>query len=1088
MLQKHTKSYKPKKYNTWLFFQFVGILISLLCGCIKSIFHQNNKNNLIMISYFVNYLKINSFMRKKSLRLLPILGFLFFSLTTMAQNKVISGVVKSATGEPIAGVSVNIVGTNKGTLSDKNGNYTIQAAANASILFTFTGYENVLFTVKNMSSSIIVMKAESAVLNEVVVVGYGTQKKKDLTGAIRSVNLENSPIANMVTISPLQALQGVPGVNIGAVASAGGAPGVLIRGQRSLSASNAPLIILDGVIFGGSVNEINTQDIATFDVLMDASAAAIYGSRAANGVIMITTKKGKGGKPLISITNNYGVQSWTRTPEMRLGDDFIKWRTDNRQLAGQADLSIAKVLDPKELIAYNAGQNVNWLKEVSQFAPVNDLNVSISGKADMINYYVSGGLLDQKGILMNDNFKKYAFTAKVDGKINSWLGYGTSVYYSSRDYSGTPPNLAMATIGTPFAYKWKDEAKGLLDKAPTVANLVNPFWGDANKPGMYDDNLEKYTSTRIIGYINADIPFIKGLNYRVNISKYKSEYVSGNFRHEGYFVNPDNAADVANPVKYLVNTYGSMTNQLSNSWEVQNLLNYKRSYKGHSFEALAGYQRDFSTTSTLSTSATDFASAGTTVLGYYGLHLANPINQRTSSAYNDRSNLAYLSRLNYNYDNKYYLTLNYRKDGYSAFAEGNKFASFYGGAVAYAISEENFFKKAFRAINYLKLRGAYGQNGNQGIDPYQTLANIASGTTAFGPTSTLYIYQSSLSNKQLSWEKTATLNVGLNFAAFNNRISGDVNLYQSQTTDQLLTRSIPFLTGFNSVRTNIGRVDNKGLELSLTGEFLVANKPNKLGWSSTFNVWLNRNKIVSLYGINPTTGKEEDDLGNRWFIGRPIGVIYDYLVDGIVQTSDVEYIAKYGAKPGDLKIRDINGAVRDDGQPDGKINSFDRTYSGLTQARYSWSFANTFTYNNFQLYFNFNAIMGGGADNYYMYPNQTYNITAFGNNQQQNWLNRQYWTVDNPTNTFTRPNYSNPYGYTYSDSRAFIRLQDLSLQYSLSKKSLDKLKVNGLKFFIAAKNPIVFTKWLGLDPENAGVLGSSQPVFRTINFGTNLNF
>ncbi len=1030
----------------------------------------------------------NSSVLLRCLFLFFILVFVFSS-SIFAQAKLVKGNVTDAAGKPIAGVSVTISGSSKGTLTDERGDFSLQVADNASLVFSFTSYETKIVAVKGQSSLSVSLKAESASLNEVVVVGYGTQKKKDLTGAVRKVNIEGTPIANMTNISPLQAIQGTPGVNIGAVGVAGGAPSVLVRGQRSLAASNAPLIVLDGVIFDGSLNEINTQDIASFDILMDASAAAIYGSRAANGVIMISTKRGKTGKPAISVNNNYGTQSWTKRPDMRKGADFIKWRTENRRLAGQADLSIEKVLDAKELIAYKNGQEIDWLREITQYAPLNDLNLSVSGRSDMINYYVSAGYLKQNGVLDNDNFEKYTVTAKMDAKITKWLDYGLSIYYSARDYSGTPPDMGQATIGTPYAYKWLDEAAGILDKNPTPANLINPYWGNANSPGLYDDNLEKYTSTRIISYLSADIPKVKGLNYRINVNKYKQETVSGNFRRETYFINGDNPADIANPGKFLSSTYGSMANVFTNSWEIQNLLTYKKMIGDHSIDALAGYQRDYSSSSRVGTSASDFSLAGTTALGYYGLHLGNPANQRTSSFFNDRSNLAYLARMNYNYLNKYYLTMNFRRDGFSAFAEGNKFANFYGGALAYAISEENFFKQALPQVNYLKLRLAYGQNGNQGIDSYETLANIASGTTVFGSTSSLFIYQSSLANQQLSWEKTTTLNGGLNFAIFDNRISGDLNIYQSKTTDQLLTRSLPNLTGFSSVRTNIGQVDNMGLEASVTGAILAPKNPNSIRWETTLNFWLNRNKVVALTGVDADgDGREDDNLGNRWFIGKPIGAIFDYVVDGIVQTADVDYITKFGARAGDLKIRDINGAVRGDGKPDGRINSLDREIIGYVQPRFSWSLANTITYQNWQVFFNFNAIVGGGSGNYYMSPNSSYNLTAFGNNQQQNWLNKQYWTAETPSNTFTRPNYSNPFGYSYPHERTFVRLQDVSLQYSLNSKQLEKLKMSGLRIYLSAKNPLVFSKWLGLDPENAGAIGVSNPLFRTFNLGTNINF
>lgn len=1001
-----------------------------------------------------------------------------------AQSTVVTGQVSDAFGAPIFGATVRIVGSNKGITTNVKGEFTISVDTTSFIEVSSSNYVTKIVPIQGKSSFLIILEIEAGNLNDVVVIGYGSQKKKDLTGAVRSIKLEGSPLANLTNINPLSALQGTPGVNIGAVASAGGSPSVLVRGQRSLAASNSPLIILDGVIFPGNLNEINTQDIASFDILMDASAAAIYGSRAANGVIIITTKVGKSGKPTITFTNNYGIQSWTRKPDMRMGDDFIKWRTDNRRLAGQADLSVQKVLDPKEVIAYNAGQSINWLDEITQFAPLNDLNLSVSGRSDNINYYVSGSFLDQKGVLDNDNFKKYNITAKLDAKVNKWLTYGLNFYYSSRDLSGRVPNMGQATIGTPYSYKWIDQQKGILDKFPAVANLINPYWDSE-----YDDNLEKYTSTRMIGYVSADIPFIKGLNFRMNITKNKAETVLGNFRHETYFINPDVPSDIANPAKFLGNSYGSMVNSLNNSWEVQNLLTYKKYYKNHNLDVLAGYQRDYNSISDLSTSALDFKSAGTTVLSYYGLHLGNPANQRVRSAFNERSNLGYLGRLNYNYDSKYYLTMNYRKDGYSAFAPGRKYADFYGGALAYAISEEAFFKNAFPVINFLKFRLGYGQNGNQGINPYETLANIASGSTVFGNTSTLFIYQQNLSNAELSWEKTTTLNLGLNFSLLKNRISGDLNIYESQTTDQLLTRSLPNLSGFGSVRTNIGQVDNKGIEASLTGIILSPKNESGIRWEATANFWLNRNKIVSLTGVDADgDGIEDDDLGNRWFIGHPIGAIYDYRVSGIVQENDIDYIRAFGAKPGDLKILDINGGKRDDGSPDGKLNSFDRTIVGYVQPRYSWSLAQTISYKNWQFYFNLNAITGGGKGNYYNLPNSAYNLTQFGNNQQQNWINQQYWTPETPSNTFTRPNYSNPYGYSHPKARTFVRLQDVSLQYALSSSQIEKLKIKGLKFYISARNPIVFTDWIGLDPENGGVLGQSNPVFRTINFGTTLSF
>ncbi|GAA3554428.1 TonB-dependent receptor [Snuella lapsa] len=981
----------------------------------------------------------------------------------------VTGKVVEKSGQPLPGVNILEKGTTKGALTDFDGNYTIRLNRGATLVFSYLGFKTVEIQVQDQNIINVTLEEDTAKLDEVVVIGYGTSTKKDLTGAVSRVDMESSPIANVPNVNLVESLRGsTSGVNIGAVTSAGGEPSILIRGQNTITAGNAPLIVLDGLIFSGSLNEINTNDVASFDILKDASSAAIYGSRAANGVIVITTKKGKSGKPVIGVNITSGIQSWTRRPNMRKGEDFIRWRRDNAAIRGKEDLTLESILFPLELKAYNEGKTIDWYDEVTQFAPIVNSQLSVSGKTDKTNYYVSANILDQKGVLVNDNYKQFSLTSKLDFTVTDWLEAGLNGYYSYSDYSGIAPGLYETTYMSPYGYKYVEGYENQLHRFPsTTSTLENPFWD------TMPDDLDKRYSIRGIAYLQAKL--MEGLTYRIEGTANRGVKNLGTFIHEESYINTLDPNQIEDATPFLNSANGFKRDEFNTGYVLNNLLTYKRSFGNHRVDALAGYTRDFTRLEYTETGATDFSEAGTSVLGWYGFHLADSGKKTSETGKTEYSNVAYLGRLNYVYDNKYHLTFNYRRDGYSGFSKGRKFGDFPGVAVAWTISEENFAKN----IGYIKLRGSYGKNGNQAVDPYETFASIETGQTVFGNTTFNFSIPSSLANKELTWETTTALNLGVNFSFFNERISGDVNVYKSKTEDQLLIRNIPIMTGYQSVLTNIGRVDNKGIEVQLKS--INIKSDSGFQWQTGLAFWMNRNKLVSLYGVDADAdGVEDDDFGNGWFIGESLGAVYDFTPDGIVQADDVDDISTYGYSPGDLRFKDLNN--------DGVINADDRSIIGNTNPNYNLNVSNTISYKNFQLFFDVNFVAGGGTDNRYIAEN------SFGLNPARlvpevaNWLNKDYWMPDYPSTTAVRPNYGNPFNYGFWQSHEFVRLQNVSLSYNFDEKFLEAMGMQALKIYLSGKNLITSSDWIGLDPENAGHIAGSNPGIKTVSLGLNLKF
>ena len=1007
---------------------------------------------------------------------------LFTTAAATAQQTVSGRVSDKSTGAALNGASITVAGKKSGTTAGKDGAFTISAAAGDRLEIGSIGHKTEIVTVAaGMDFLEIQLDLTAKELEDVVVVGYGTRSKKDLTGAVSSVKLENSPLAILPNANALDAIKGsLPGLDIGAVSNAGGNPSFEIRGQNSILASNNPLVVLDGVIFVGSFNEINPNDIASVDVLKDASAAAVYGSRGANGVIMITTKKGRSGKPVINLRSTTGVQTYTGRPDMRKGQDFIQYRYDVKKQNGAspADLEIDRLLNPKELEAYKANHTVDWFSQTVKPALFQDYQVNFSGGTDRMNFYVSGDYLKQDGIVFNDNFKKFTFLAKLEARVTDWMKYGLSLNVANKNADGVAADLEKGTILGPYSYVYSTFPgyESWYERYPqTSTTTFSPFF----KTLTYDE--DRNTNYRSLNYIRMDVPFIKGLSYTVNYALNRWENHSAQFNNEKTFVNTLALADLQHQTKYLASANGFRSNQERTDWYLNHLVNYTHTFAAvHAVDITLLSERQSQHDRIASLTATDFSQAGTTALGVNSLELGDPTKRVVNTGDTKLSQLAYLARANYVYKNRYLLSGSIRRDGYSAFAEGNKYGNFKSVAAAWTISQESFFRN-MKWADFLKLRISYGETGNPSIGAYSTLATVGTSSYLFGTTPVNTSFAGRLPNAALRWENSRSTNIGLDFALFHDFISGSIDYYNADTRDLLIGRAIPITNGFGSVNDNIGKIRNKGIEIKLVTKNV--NSKN-FRWSSGINFWMNRNRIVSLYGLDGNKdGKEDDDIANSYFIGKSLGAIFDYTFDGIVQTGDAEYIAANpGTKPGDIKFRDISG--------NGKIGTEDRSITGYSKPNYTFTFSNTLNYKKLELYFLFNVIAGGGKDNFYMGNNQYAQNPGALFPTIANWLNKPYWTPENPSNTIPRPIYGNTLGYKFSKRRDFARLQDLSLSYTFSSRLLQKTPLKDIRAYVAGKNLFTFTDWEGLDPETGTNYAavSGFPVFRTFTLGVSVTF
>ncbi len=1030
----------------------------------------------------------------------------------------VSGKVTDAKNTPLEGVSVLIKGTNKGVTTNAQGVFSFtNVPENASLVFSTVGFLVKEVPVKGQTSLTVILTEQVSGLSDVVVVGYGTSTKKDLTGAISQVKAAQLENENPRTVQDM--LRGnAPGLNVGFDPSTKGASSAMqIRGQGSLTASNDPLIVLDGVIYPGTLADINPNDISTVDVLKDASSAAVFGARSANGVILISTKKGKFGKPVITVNSNIGMNKLVNQPHLLNAEEFLQFRqdalwskagfdstskpgiqyiyTDPTKLPSSFTVAQWLALDgsgtqdptnvflarnlykPIEQTNIKAGQSLDWESLIyNKNALMHDHTVSVSQRKEDLNYYFSLGYLTNEGLTVGDGYKTFRTRFNLESKIADFLSVGLNFQYSNRDESTVPVSFGDVASSTPWGSFY--QADGV-----TIRQSANDDPGSNTHPFLnqtYIKRLYKYDDFFASVYAKGKLPY--GFSYQVNFTPRYD--VLREYQHTS-----SQKPDVASR-KGIVNR----RNQTVYSWQLDNIIRWNGKYGKHNIEA------------TFLINAEKFQSWNTNIqaenflpndnLGYNNIQ-GGTLPPIVSSDDQYETGDALMGRINYNYNQRYFLTVTARRDGYSAFGQQNPRATFPSAAVSWAMSEESFMKGTDKWLDYAKLRLSYGENGNRQIGRYAALSNLSSGTYNFITTgglvyNTAYVAGSNLSNPALKWERNASVNYGLDYSILKGKISGSIDYYNRTTKDLLVNRSLPSVTGFSSILANLGEVKNSGFEFTVN---TVNMKKTDFTWNTTFSIWTNKNEIVHLYGatpdVDPLTGKiigssEKDDITNNWYIGHSITAIYDYPVQGVWQTADVALAKSYGFQPGDMRLADGNG--------DGKYSIADKRFIGDRVPDYSWNLRNDFKiYKNFDFSFTLYAKMGQ-LTTFNEQTNGARNGSDILFYDRVNFYQVPYWTPSNPSNEWGKLTSTRGGGVNWNvyKKSSFVRLSNISLAYTLPSAITRKWKVDALKFYFNIVNAAVFSNWNYFDPEyhgNGNINGGGNnisPTPMTYNFGLNL--
>jgi TonB-linked SusC/RagA family outer membrane protein len=968
----------------------------------------------------------------------------------LLQQHKITGTVVDKNGAPIPGVNIVVTGTTLGTMSDIAGKYSIDIPEGAtSLTFSFIGMNPQEITIGTLTQINVTMTESAIGLDEVIVVGYGTVKKSDLTGSVASIpesRLKELPVTNV-----LQAVQGaVSGINIvqttmvpGGVAYNGATTSVIIRGVNSISASSNPLYVVDGVpLMSGSMNDINPNDIKSIEVLKDVSSVAIYGTRGSNGVILITTKHGTDGKPVIKYGVYAGPEKMVNIFEPMNGQEYVRKYVTARLQNGFAVTDSVPTASEKS--NYLTGKTTDWVKEISQTGFIQDHNLSLSGGTKGLKYFVSGDYLNQKGVLKGYQYTRVSLRANIDADVTDWLAVGTSLFFVNNNSDGGRVNLLLATQMSPYGQEYDAMGNYFLIPMTNQTLYPNPLLGLNTSATRQNKNMNANF------YAELKPSFIKGLKYKLN---------------GGYAFNPTYNSSYTGRMANSLIGVASISNTQNTNWILENILSYDKTLGKHQINLTGLYSAQENKTLNNALNSNTFINDQLDVY-----NMASGAVQTVSSGFSRNALISQMGRINYSYSGKYLLTLTARRDGYSAFGSGtSKFALFPSVALGWNIAKENFMKQ-LPIINVLKLRVSYGKSGNQAINPYQTLSTqntvqyVYNGATATG------VIANQLGNTNLTWETSKGINLGLDIIVLKERINATVEYYQMQTSDILLRRNLPNISGFANILDNIGKTQNNGIEVSLK---TVNLQIKDFSWETSLNFTVNRNKITELYGDN------KDDIGNRWFIGKPLQAVYDYDLIGIWQAGDADLMATMdpGAKVGDMRFRDTNG--------DNLINEKDRIYLGTSLPKWIGGISNAFSYKNFRLNIFIQTVQGVLKNNAVLnFADQSLIINLPAS--------VDYWTAENQSNT--RPSLrtgTNSRGYGYPSDASYTRIKDVTLSYTLPKLISDKLKIGELAIYISGRNLYTFTKWKGWDPENTFTPGytnnfDNYPNVATYVFGINL--
>ncbi len=975
-------------------------------------------------------------------------------------SQAITGTVTDENGEPLPGATVVEKGTTNGTITDIDGQFSISLEPGTTLLVSFVGYIPQEITVSNETSIEVVLQPDFASLEEVVVVGYGSSKKEDLTGAVAGANIqdfENAPNTNIG-----QMIQGtVPGLNIGQVNSAGKTPSIQIRGKNTLAGNEDVLIILDGVPFFGSLSSINPSDIESISVLKDASSAAVYGAQSANGVILVTTKKGKAGEnPRISFSSSFTTQQPTVNLRPQNRGEYLNQIRDlfwdesyNNDGTLNEDFNIVDYVDPimTDVDGNLLDNNYDWWNEATGIGHIFENQLSVSGGNKSINYLFSFSHTDQAGYIINDKFKRNSIRINLESQVADWLKIGVNSMGSFVNQDGSEPGLWEIMTQSPLLEPFDED--GNLIPYPFNTQDRNPF------TTYYVEDYERHNYLSGVFYTEVNFPFLEGLKYRLNF---------GN----NYTINKSRFAS-----EYEANLSGeaSKTFEDYHDYTLDNILTYSNTFGKHGITATFLYGSIARENSEASALAREFSDIS---LGYDNLSIG--ANQFTTSSGWKETGVYQMARLNYKFDNRYLVTATVRRDGFSAFAANRKYGVFPSVALGWVLSEESFFQPDW--VDFLKLRAGYGLSGNK-ADRYSSLARLNPRPAyVFGDGGSAVQGRElvSLENRDLGWEKTAGLNVGAEFSILKDRLSGTVDYYRNITTDLLFNVKIPNITGFDEISSNIGEIENKGVELLLNSTNITAGD---FVWQTTINFSRNVNEVVRLTGEDKDGDGIEDDLiTSGLFIGRSLDAIYDYEVNGIYQLDEEGIPAGYS--PGTFRIVDQNLVEGGDYE----ITPVDdRVFIGKGDPAYRFGILNKFTYKGFKLTVFLNSIQGG-KDGYL--ANNTPRMVRSDNTIRWNTLSGiDFWTPGNPNGKYPQ-SLSTPTvnGALYQD-RSFVRLQDISLAYNFNAKVLNRMGIENLNLFVSGKNLAIWTDWEGWDPEtDAGLAVGERPVMKGLSVGMNVTF
>lgn len=1000
-----------------------------------------------------------------------------------AQPKKVTGKVVDANGEPVIGATIKEQGTANGTITDFDGNFALDVADNAMLEVSYIGYKSQELQAVAGKMLSVTLREDTEVLDEVVVVGYGTMRRKDLTGSITRVLPEK---ATQSVTSVAEMLRGtVAGFSMGFETSAKGGGSMLIRGEKSINASNSPLIVLDGVIFNGELADINPNDIESVDILKDGSSVAVYGSRAASGVIAISTKQGKVGKPVVNFDMKIGIQNLTRNQRPFNGYEYTVMRRDEK-IRSNPTRPLGYFHDPNnlphgidlktwlsysgasenanptevwlnrlafsttEIDNYLAGRETDWYDAAFQNALRQDYNVSISGKGERISYYWSLGNLNNKGIVFGDQYKSIRSRLNLKANITDWLQVGLQAHYATKNESVDEVDWEEAIQASPWGSKYEED--GTLKFYPNDDNqCTNPFTN-------YEQRDRFNVMQTLNATLSAKVLLPWGFTYEMNYSDYNS------WEKNHYF----DPADGLNGEKYK--GHAVRRNNSSHSWILDNILRWN--YTVNSMHTLDfTFLFNLEKNESWSDKAENSNLTPSDVLGWHAI--ANGTNPVVDSDDEIDTGNAMMARFNYNFKDRYLFTASFRRDGYSAFGANNPYANFPALAFAWRINEESFMK-SISWVDNLKLRLSWGINGNRSIGRYAALANLDSESYLHDGHTVIGIYATRLANKDLKWEKTEAYNVGFDFNLFGNRLNGTFEAYYMSTKDLLLTRSLPDIIGFSGVTSNLGEVRNKGFELTLNS---VNIEHENFKWYSSFVASLNRNEIAHLYGEmvevvdekgNVIGQREDDDIQNGLYIGHALDEIYDYKILGVWQESEREEAKRYGKEPGDFKIWDVNN----DGE---YLPEDDKVFQGYKKPRFSFGIGNTMEFFKcIDFSFFIRSDLGHKSSNSHYAHSTDYYY------DRVNAYKYDYWTPENPTNEYARlgSNTKSPSFNVYK-KRSYIRLQEVSLAYRIPDTISSRLKVSNARIYLNISNPLLITDWNYWDPE------SLSPAPRTFTFGLN---